>query len=50
MKLFTVAGFLAGIAILAIVAHRTYKTTSVARSETPDQRYSIDDLLADQEM
>ncbi len=48
MKLFTVAGFIAGLAIVAYVAHRTYKTTARQKQETSDERYSIEDLLSDQ--
>jgi len=50
MKLFTVAGVLAGIAIVAYVAHRTYKDTARVPAGKSDARYSIDDLLAEMDV
>jgi hypothetical protein len=50
MKLFTVAGLIAGIAIVAYVTHRAVKGTARQNREASDERYTIEDLLADQEV
>ncbi len=48
MKIATVAGLIAGLAIVALVARKAYKDT--ARTASSDERYTIEELLADQEI
>jgi hypothetical protein len=50
MKIFTVAGLIAGIAIVAYVTHRAVKGTARQSTTSSDERYNIEELLADQEM
>jgi hypothetical protein len=50
MKIFTVAGLIAGIAIVAYVTHRAVKGTARQSTASSDERYNIEELLADQEI